>query len=109
MVVFGAAAVAEEDEADAMAEVRRVGSSRMSERRSALRERSRAVFRRSSTVFSVLRREYFSENVRVALSRFGMSSRRVVAWKESVGRAVRSDERWEEEATRAALERAVRD
>ena len=45
----------------------------------------------------------------MVVSRLGMESRRVVAWVDSAGRAVRSEERWEDEATRAALERAARD
>ena len=97
----------------------------MEERRSTLRDKRSARFRRSSVVFWVLScilepclswswslsriREYFSEKAKVRPSRAGMESLSSFAAEQNSGMEVPKVERWVEDATMEALERAARD
>lgn len=69
-----------------MAEVKRVGSSRISKTLSTLRERSKAFFRRSRTSFSVFDLLYFCEKPTASASSSGMLSRRLEAEEVRVGK-----------------------
>ena len=91
-----------------MAEERSVGKSRISDKRSTLRDMRRAFLRRSRTSFSVLRL-YLVEKATASESSFGMSSWSLRASAASCGRVVRRLERWSEDAIMAALDRAERD
>ncbi len=91
-----------------MAEERRAGRSRISDKRSALRDMRRASFRRSRTSFSVLRL-YLVEKATASESSFGISSWSLPTSAASSGRAVRRLERWSDDAIIAALDRAERD
>lgn len=94
-----------------MADERRVGSSRMSDRRSAFLLKSRAFRRRSRMAFRpsfCAALEYFSPNSFTASSSFGML---VLSFDVSVaiaGRVSLRDAKWSEEAMIALWERLER-
>lgn len=91
-----------------MAEERRVGKSRISDKRSTLRDMRRAFFRRSRTSFSVLRL-YLVEKAKASESSFGIPSWSLPTSAASSGSVVRRLERLSDDAIMAALDRAESD